>query len=175
MIQNPISSLYNGLKRYFANTESYSTFRYILELTFVCFIGKILFIILAFILFSLLRINSQTDNSYEKDIIQNGWIMAFIIVILFAAFETLTGQWIVLWVASKFTKKRTYQILASAIVFALMHIEPILIAAVFPIGIVLAWTFILKSKRSIWHAFWVTTVIHVLHNLLVLGMVAMAV
>lgn len=156
---------------YFRNTQKYSTVRFILELTLLAFTLKMLFIILFGSLFTMLGINIETSDVFERELVSYGWISAFILVILFAAFETLTGQWFVIWLTAKITRSNRIKILASATVFALLHVEPMLIAAVWPIGIILAWSFLSKSKKSKLEAFWVTTTIHVLHNAFVLFLV----
>jgi membrane protease YdiL (CAAX protease family) len=160
------------MSRYFNNVEKYKNSRLILELTLICFILKFVFVILAAIIFSYLNISTNVDNSFEIELAKSGLLSATIQTIIFASFETLTGQWLVIWLVSKFTNNNFWKILASAIVFAALHVEPLLIAAVFPIGLILAWVFIIKLKKSKTEAFWVTTAVHVLHNLVVLGLVS---
>lgn len=159
------------LRKYLIATEKHSTPRFILELTSVCFFLKVIFIIFFGIVFTSLGINTEVDGSFEEEMVRMGILITLPLTIVFAAFETLIGQWLVIHITSKFTKRIFYQIFFSAVVFSLLHIEPMLVAAVFPIGIVLAWTFILYRRKSRWSAFWVTTAIHTLHNLVVFGLV----
>lgn len=159
------------LHKYFYHTEHYSTLRFIIELTLICFVLKILSLIFFGIIFSLFNYNPTQDLSFEQGMVEKGWLYILILTPIFAAFETLTGQWLVIWVVSKFSKSRSLKIWLSAIVFAALHVEPVLMAAVFPIGIILAWTFILYRKKSKWSAFWVTTTIHTFHNYIALLLV----
>jgi membrane protease YdiL (CAAX protease family) len=160
-----------AIQAYFERVSSYSKPRFIIELTLMCFLLKFISVFLATIVFSWFGINSQTDTAFEQSLVSGGLVNAFFLIIIFASFETITGQWLMLWVSSKFTKSNLKRIVASAVIFSALHIEPILIAAVFPIGLVLAWVFLTKRKTSTWEAFWVTTAIHVLHNLIVLSLV----
>ncbi len=94
-------------------------------------------------------------------------------IVLFAAFETITGQMFILWLSKKISKALSFRILCSATVFALLHVEPILVAAVFPIGLILAWAYVLYREKGLWAAIWVTTAIHVIHNLFALWLVSL--
>ncbi len=158
----------NLVLNYFEKLKSYSNFRFILELTLLAFLLKIIFGTFGVLLGTALGIDTSTDLKLEEDFISKSIFLIFILTSLYAFIETLTGQWLIIWFTSKFTKKLWIQIIASALVFAALHIDPVLIAGTFPIGVILAWSFIVKSKKSIWEALWVTTAIHVLHNLLVL-------
>lgn len=159
------------IENYFQRVEKYPTLRFILELTALTFLTKIIFIIIGGIIFTTLGVSTATDDTFEKEILQHGWIVAAVLISLFAAFETLTGQWLIIWLVSKIAKNIWIIVLASATVFSLLHVLPILIISVFPIGVILAWSFIIKRKIGKWQAFWVTTTIHTLHNLIVEFMV----
>ena len=158
------------LKDYFEKVAHYPTLRFILELTLLAFVLKFAFIFLFGIIFFLLGLSTETSLEFEESILENTPLAIVSILTLFAAFETLIGQWFVIWLTSKLTANTNIQIFSSALVFSALHIEPFLIVIVFPIGIVLAWTFVLKRKKSLWEAFWVTTAIHVLHNLAATGL-----
>ncbi len=161
------------IKTYFSNAEKYSTPRFIIELTVVCFVLKFISVFIASIIFAYFKIPTQVDNSFEVGLIHGGLLPAIVQIIIFASFETLTGQWLVIWLVSKFSKSNFWKILISAIIFSALHVEAMLMAAVFPIGLILSWTFLIKSKKSRSQAFWITTSIHVLHNLIVLWLVSM--
>lgn len=165
LISNPISRL---IARYFDHTKKYSNLRYILELTLVCFVGKIISVIFFGFIFSLFSYNPTPDTSTEQDLIKHGILGMILLVILFAGIETTISQWFTTWALSKILKNKVILIMLSALVFALLHLEPLLIVAVYPIGLVLTWTFLLKRQNSLWEAFYVTTSIHALHNLIVL-------
>ncbi len=159
------------INSYLQKTTRYPTWRFILELTALTFAIKFMIIIglLCFQLITHLTL-PNSDISFEKDYLGMNIFLVIIFITLFAAFETITSQWFILWLTSKFTKKDWLRILISATVFALLHVEPILIVWVFPVGLILAWVFITKRKISKWQAIWITTAIHSLHNLLALGL-----
>lgn len=159
------------ISSYFNKTTTYGNLRFIFELASVAFFYKFIAIVIAITIFSLLGLPTDSNNQTELEMLSYGWLWAIPLVILYASFETLLGQWFFIYITSLFTKKIWIQILISSALFALLHIEPILIAAVFPIGIFLSWSFIIKRRISRWEAFWVTTTIHVVHNLFVLWLV----
>lgn len=154
------------IKKYLAASKKYSVKRFILEMSILAFILKIGIIILSAIFFVITGIAAPpSDISYEKELIEQGFLSATIFIILAAAFETLTAQAFIFWVMDYFTKKDIWKILVSSIIFALLHVDPMLIIIVFPIGLVLAWSYLVYGKRSFKMAFFVTTLIHVNHNL----------
>lgn len=165
-------NIYIKVVSYFNKTQDYSKLRFIIEMLVIAFILKFSFAIIFGFIFSLLGINVDTDLSYEQELAEKGLFYASILIILFATFETLVGQWLTINLAKMVTKRYLFILIFSATIFALLHVEPIIIAAVWPIGLILAWSFIIYRKKSLWSAIWVTTLIHVLHNLLVLWMVA---
>ncbi|MBI2021986.1 hypothetical protein HYS93_03890 [Candidatus Daviesbacteria bacterium] len=166
------TSLLGFLIGYFKETKRYTTTRFILELTLVAFALKLFFVIASVYLFTILGLDTQTDNDFEKELVGYGFFKVSILVVLFASFETLVGQALTIKLSSFFTKDIIKKILISALVFSLLHIEPLLVAAVFPIGVILAWSYILYRRKSFLMAFYVTTTIHVLHNLVALWLVA---
>ncbi|MBI2011583.1 hypothetical protein HYS91_02325 [Candidatus Daviesbacteria bacterium] len=155
-----------GFVTYLQKTSNYSTWRYIVELTFMAFLLKFLFIILSGIIFSLFRFYPEINLSYELKMLDKNIFVIISFITLFAFFETLTGQWLMIWISALFTNKIYIQILFSALIFSLLHIDPQLIVTVFPIGIILGWSFILYRKKSLILALWVTTLIHINHNLI---------
>lgn len=156
----------NLINNYLKKVEDYPDWRFVFELTMVAFILKILFIIIFGLIFILLGLPVDPDLSFEEGMAKNNFFIIVILTTLFASFETLTSQWFIIWLASKFIGSIYWKIIISAIIFSLLHTEPLLVITVFPIGILLAWSFIIKRKKSRWKAFWVTTAIHILHNLI---------
>lgn len=158
------------ITRYFNHTKTYSNLRFILELTLVCFLAKIFFIIVFGIIYSRLHIDTSYHDNAEQQIVSAGLILAVVQVIIFASLETTISQWFTPWLISRFTKNLWVILLLSAFIFSLLHMEWLLSAAVYPIGVILTWSFLLKRKKSRWEAFYVTTSIHALHNLIALGL-----
>ncbi len=159
---------------YFAQTRSYPVWRFIIEMAVIAFFLKILFILIGIPIVSFLGLSTETDLSLEKSFLDYQIWLTVGLIVIFAAFETITSQMFVLWFAKKISKDTAFRILLSSVVFALLHVEPMLIFAVFPIGLILAWTYLVYRERSIWAALWVTTTIHALHNLFALWLVSMA-
>lgn len=164
--------MFRLIQGYFNQAKYYPNWRFILELTAVCFVAKILFIVAFGLTYALLNIDTSYHDNAEVQIIGSGLVPAVVQVVVFAGFETVVSQWFTPWLISRLTKNLWVILLLSAFVFSLLHFEWLLSAAVFPIGVILTWSFLLKRKRSWWEAFYVTTSIHTLHNLIALGLFA---
>lgn len=162
-----------NIKQYFEQTKKYPTWRFIIELAWVAFFLKIFFIIIGLPVVGALGLSTTTDLSFEKSFLDNQIWLTVALITLFAAFETVTSQMFILWVGKKISKDTAFRIFFSAIIFALLHVEPMLMFAVFPIGLILAWTYLVYRERSLWSALWVTTAIHTLHNLFALWLVSL--
>lgn len=160
------------ISNYFSRTKKYSVIRFIVEMSVLAFLLKMLAIIIAVPVLISMGLNTETNLELEKGFLEDPFLVAGILIILFAAFETIIGQMFILWLSKKISKAHSFRILCSAIVFALLHVEPIIMAAVFPIGLILAWAFVLYREKSLWSAIWVTTAIHVAHNLFALWLVS---
>lgn len=163
----------NLIKSYFERTKKYSTLRFILEMSVVAFVLKVFFVMLTIPLFTAFGINTEMNLELEKSFLDDPLVLAVILIIMFAAFETITSQMFILWLGKKISKDISFRILLSSIIFALLHVEPLLMAAVFPIGIILAWAYLLYREKGVWPALWVTTAIHVVHNLFALWLVSL--
>jgi len=159
------------IARYFKHTEKYPTWRYVAEMTLVAFILKIISSIFFGTILDILNIHLHQDLNFEVSQVNSGLIWVAISVPIFAAFETVVGQWMVLTIAAKFTKKMWIRILASTVIFTSLHVDPDLMIAVLPVGAILAYTFAHFRKESFKKAFWVTTSIHSLHNYVALLLV----
>ena len=158
-------------KAYLNKAKGYSPLRFVFEMTVIAFLIKILFSVLADIILSLIGIHLVSDLSFEKQQVTQGLIIIGLTVPLFAAIETVIGQMLILWISSRFTKKAWIRILTSAVIFTALHLDPAQMIAVFPVGLILAWSFLTKREKSLWSAFWMTTAIHSLHNYLALLLV----
>jgi membrane protease YdiL (CAAX protease family) len=161
------------IKNYFEHTKGYSTIRFILEMSVVAFILKVFFVMITVPVFSMLGLNTEMNLELEKSFLDDPLLLAVVLIMIFAAFETITSQMFILWLGKKITKDTSFRILLSSIIFALLHVEPLLMAAVFPIGIILAWAYLLYREKGVWSALWVTTAIHVVHNLFALWLVSL--
>jgi membrane protease YdiL (CAAX protease family) len=80
--------------------------------------------------------------------------------------ETLLFQFLTIEILSFFTPRKAVLILISSLVFALAHSELLTMLIVIPPGVILAWSYLLKRRKSKLKAFLITTAIHSLGNLL---------
>lgn len=161
----------NFFTNYFKKAEKYHTLRFIVEITLVAFLLKILSIIFFDTILALFNVHLTTNLSFEKSQVQEGLIWIAISVPLFAAFETLTSQMFITWLVSRFTQNFWPKFVIATIVFTLLHVDPSLMVAIWPVGALLTWTYLIKRKKGRWEAFWVTTAIHSIHNYLALLLV----
>lgn len=156
------------IKNYFGKTTLYSIPRYILELTLVIYILKLLTVFVWLpiegILYLILGYIPELGQNAPDDIEIYDPFILFTFVGIAPFFETFTGQWIPIWIASFYTRKIIAKILFSSIIFAAFHVQPFLIVNIFPAGVILAWTFVIFRRKSKRLAFFVTSAVHMLHN-----------
>lgn len=103
----------------------------------------------------------QLENQSELYVI----LMA---VIVAPPLETIIGQWIPIVIVSLFTKNLTYKLTIPAAFFGLMHIYAgwASVLIIFFPGLVFTLCFISQQERSLWRAYWSTSVLHAVHNLI---------
>jgi membrane protease YdiL (CAAX protease family) len=89
--------------------------------------------------------------------------------------ETLLGQWFPIKIASYFTSRPAVLVIVSTVLFSAAHGSFSLAAAVFPVGLGLAWIFVIKRSESFKKAFWLTASTHALHNSIVFGLLCLGV
>lgn len=163
-----------AVKNYFERTKKYSLVRFVLELTVVAFGLKILSSILWTIIENILHTTLGRIPELGQNMPEDIKIYTLATLVLFVtvgpALETLLGQALPMRVVEAFTKSKTAKILVSGIFFASLHYYPFLIVNVFPVGLILAWSYLYHRQTSFARAFWVTTSIHALHNLIALGL-----
>jgi hypothetical protein len=161
-----VKKFFEKIRNYFIRAESYSFWRFILEITLVTFILKS---IPAFVL-ALIYPEPAFDPIQEiltGDLLLFEDFLFLIILIIFLVpiFETLFGQIIPIKVIGIFTNSNIWKIVLSGIFFALLHgYESFLI--ILPVAFIFSWSFIIWGKKSFWKGFSVTSIIHGLHNLI---------
>jgi hypothetical protein len=162
------------IKNYFEHTKTYSLPRFVIELTLLAFGLKILSSIVWVIIEGLIRIVLGSVPELGQNMPEDVDTFAIPILIFFVtigpALETLVGQALPIKLVSRFTTSQTAQIIVSALFFSALHYYPFLIINVLPVGIILAWSYLYHRQTSFARAFWVTTIIHALHNLIALGL-----
>lgn len=150
----------NPVIRYLHNTETYSTARYIVEMTAV---GYGLKILSSVIFFALIFSTTGQDITDQMDQPVFGSFLIISAVLIAPILETIVGQMIPIWFTSLFTKNTYLPIIVSSLFFTILHPFPSF-GAILPIAFIFAWTYSIKQKVSHWHAYWITTAIHALHN-----------
>lgn len=154
------------LKQYIKKTRSYSTERFIFELTAIAIISKLLVAFLVagpLIIIDVINAKDLPSPTLPKSSI----FFTFLLLCIFAPIlETIIVQWFPIKILQKITSRFGLVIGIDSIIFALAHWSNgfIYMAAVLPAGIVLAWSFILNADYSTFKALWVTSSIHALNN-----------
>ncbi len=146
---------------YFHRTRRYGRLRFILEMALLAIPLKIVLGVLWAV------VGGESGPSTTEAIDTHGpEILVLNACVLAPLLETLIGQWLPLWIASLFTRKTAWRVGFSTAVFSAMHLHVGVtgILTALPPGIFLAWSFALKRERSRWEAYWVTTLIHAVHN-----------
>ncbi|MBD3268383.1 hypothetical protein GF373_17085 [bacterium] len=87
-------------------------------------------------------------------------------IVIGPAVETLLGQWFFIWLTGRFTQRVNHLIFWPTILFAALHVYAGFMNFFIILGPALIFTlsFWVCWKRAFWTAFWVTTVIHMIHN-----------
>lgn len=155
------------IKNYFKKTKSYSLIRFIIESSIVAILGKMLVAILAGTIIILLgssHINELSTSYLET--IANPFYLFSLLCILTPVLETIIFQWLPITLLQKTTSNIGFIIGIDSLIFALPHwlYSFIYMLAIFPVSIMLAWSFILNKDDSLLKALWVTASIHALIN-----------
>lgn len=94
-------------------------------------------------------------------------VFLFFLVCVFGPItETLLLQWLPIKLLRKTGLNILMVVLADAILFSFVHLNYgfLHVVAVFPLGVVLAWSFTSKVKESFTEAVLITFSIHSIHN-----------
>jgi hypothetical protein len=140
--------------------------RFITELTLIAFPLKVLFL-LPFTLLGL-QARSTTAMADTGSALRLLWLGGLAVPMV----ETFVGQWLPLRVLARRTRDKCLLLIGSALWFAALHLAAGWsgFVYIFPMAVLLSWSFMLYSQRSLWRAYWVTTAIHVLHNCLAISL-----
>lgn len=154
------------IKKIFKYLENLNNLKFIILLTIISFVSKIIFSSFSLLIFSifkkqdlaLLQISDQGDYTGIAAIIIGGIIGPIL--------ETILNQWIPITILSKFIKNNYLVIILTSIIFALSHYPNIAFyLPSFILGVIFSWAWIIKHKKSTKESFLVVTAIHSLHNL----------
>jgi membrane protease YdiL (CAAX protease family) len=155
---------------YLEGTKSYSPARLIAE--FWCFtmllrmamwgIALIIYLVVFFTLGEasseeFLKMTERSDNPLER-------FYWFETVLIVPVIETLIFQALLLQVLLRNKVSRKKAVIVSSAIFALFHLNPLTVLFAFPIGLMLAWTYLLGMRRSHIWAIAITVILHSLVN-----------
>lgn len=141
--------------------------RFIVGVSLLSVFLKVVILSVSDTLFSLLGFGELVEISSDLQIPDLTIFDFFISVLAVPPIETIFGQWLPIAFASMFSKTTRVLVIFSASVFALLHYPAIaFFPGAFVVGLFLAWSWVLRRKNGRWEAFWVTTSIHMTHNLL---------
>lgn len=150
----------NGISAYFNKAKTYSTMRFIGEMTVLTYFFKI---IGGTLYASIFLAITDRDITQELPTYSNTLFFFIFAVGIVPFAETLIGQAVPVWVVSLFTRKRWLQIWVPALFFTLLH--PLAVyGSILPVGAILTWTYIIKNGHSWWQGFLVTSLLHGVHN-----------
>jgi hypothetical protein len=158
-------SLVSMISNYFQRTKYYSPLRFICEMVALQFGLKV---ILAVTIFPFLNIRgATTEDLANSDSFSTLFFMA---VIVAPVVETIQDQFLSITISSLFVKQSLDILILSMLYFSALHFYVGLAGffGILPLGFVLSWSFLIKREKSLWQAFWVTTLIHSIHNLIIL-------
>lgn len=154
----------NSILSYLHKTQEYSVSRYMVEMTILGYslklIGAVIFYIIIY------GITGQ-DITLQMDDPVLGITLVLSALLVAPLIETVLGQMIPVWLTGFFTQNIYIKVMVSAIFFTIMHPFPSY-GALFPIAFIFAWTYCIKQKRSIWHAYGMTAGLHAIHNAIAL-------
>lgn len=162
------SSRLNFIRKYLNRTKSYTSTRFIIELSFLAVLGKILIAFFIGVLIYANDINASKlpTPGYQK--ISSPILLFFLLCILGPVIETIIGQWLPITLIKKITSNTNLVMWIDVMLFTFAHYWSygfIQSFFVLPSAIVLAWSFILHSDDSFLKAFWITTSIHAVYNI----------
>ncbi|NGP89750.1 CPBP family intramembrane glutamic endopeptidase [Fodinibius halophilus] len=161
----------NAIQKYYIRSLNYSKHRFIVELVAMSIILKLFLGVVWGLLATIIDVPSLSKQSvsYQND---NIAILIIVLGILAPLIETFT-QWIPIKILKKVTTNYLIIIFITALLFASLHLSysPFYATMVFPVGIVLSWSFYCKYKKSLREAFLTTFLIHAFHNLFTISFI----
>ncbi len=145
--------------------EKLNRTKFVVLMTFLAFLLKVLAYFIANIIFGIWQ-NPTLEKLIQDTNVQPN-IMTLIIsgIIIAPIIETVVGQLIPIKITSLFTKKTSINLIISVIVFSGLHDYSNILTGI-GVGTILAYSYLLKLKISEKEAFFTTTAIHLLHNLI---------
>lgn len=152
------------LKWYQTRLQNLSIIQMMVELNVLCFVMKAL-PGLMLPLFITEPFQTTTDVMMEQ---QSELFVLFTSVLIAPPLETIIGQWMPIVILTFFTRRLFHLLFWSALFFAVLHLYAgwISVFIVFFPGFVFSLCFVSQWEKSFWRAYWMTTLLHALHNLL---------
>ena len=157
------------IRQYYKRTLSYSRSRFVFETTLLTIIGKFGIGLLGFTLYYWAYGSEPNYSLYTAELFYKDWkvISIIFLICIIPLFETFT-QWLSISLLKTITNNYMLVILGSGTLFALLHYSYGVwnILVIFPLGIMLAWTFYCRQKYTLADAFITTFYVHAIHNMI---------
>lgn len=156
------------MKSYLIKSKSYGTVRFILESSLIAVALKLIIgsLMLGFIIYltDYDIINDLSNPAYKKE--SNVFILFFWICIISPVIETVILQWLPIRLFQRINLDKKFIILLDTLLFSLIHFSYgfIYMCIMAPLGVILAWSFIINSNESFLKAWGVTTAVHSIFN-----------
>jgi hypothetical protein len=155
------------IKNYFEKTKTYTLTRFIIESSIISFIGKLLvgLLIAGIIVSNKIDINTLPKPNFQEK--SNTFFFFIWLCITTPIIETVISQWLPIILLQKITSNITLIISIDALLFTFAHwwnYGFIKMFTILPVGIILAWSFILNNKKSFLKALYATATIHAILN-----------
>lgn len=160
----------NIIRRYYRHSLNYSRIRFIIELSAVSFIMRLVLAFLIGIVAAIFFNTTSLPAELSKSLPYQNYKFPFLLVtigMIIPFLETFT-QWAPIVFLKKFTHNYISIVLITGIIFALLHLSHGIFYAILilPSGIALSWSFYCKYKKSLGEAFLTTFAIHSILNMI---------
>jgi len=159
-------------RQYLVRTRSYTATRFVLEMTLLAWFLKTL-TTLPISLTVLLVYGDPAvwQNPQQAVFAAHPLVTAMLALAIAPLFETLLGQWGPIATVQQWTSRPQPALVAATLFFAGLHLfswDVTIVIATLPVGFVLAWSFLVWQRRSLFHALGMTAFIHAFHNTIAL-------
>lgn len=155
------------LNNYFSQLKTKSTLRLIIELALIIFLVKVPVVIITELVFKFFGRADIVEMFSDTQVIHFEFYDLLAGLFLAPWIETIFGQWLPIVFGSMVTKNKKILMLLSSFLFMFMHYPVItFFPAAFTAGLVLSWSWIEMRKISRKRAFFITSAVHFVHNLL---------
>lgn len=154
------------IRKILNHIKNASTPIFIIESTLLAFFLKFMVLVPTTAILTKIGYENLVSQA-DKNQVPTNLITMIVAIFIMPPIETIIGQWIPIKIASIFSKKNSFIIIFSAFTFMLLHYTSVaFFPGAFVMGLVFSWCWQQKAKDNRRKAFFTTTAIHSLHNLL---------